>query len=124
MPTTEILFSGAPSFLGGLSNEEELVKCCPKDFMQRNEWSDYAMQIFFAGGSCKDWKWKFNDEGVRKQQLACFKGLLGTFGIKHEHKEAVAGWMLSEMLTEVPQTPTKQETADKILTRVHIQSKP
>lgn len=29
-------------------------------------------------------------------------GLLQTFDIPHEDKESVAGWMLSEMLNEIP----------------------
>ena len=35
--------------------------------------------------------------------MGCFQGVLGTFGLRHEDKEAVAGWMLSEMLAEVPE---------------------
>ena len=46
----------------------------------------------------------------RQRKLSCFKSLLGSFDIKHEDKEAVAGWMLSEMLTEVPKhMPIKKE---------------
>lgn len=96
------LFSGKPEFLGGLSNEEALVKICPKQFMIDNLWSQYASMIFFGGGSTKEWKWRTEDQAIRNRQLSFLKGLLSTFGIKHEHKEAVAGWMLSEMLTEVP----------------------
>jgi hypothetical protein len=38
----------------------------------------------------------------KNKQFSCFRGLLGSFCLPHEGKEAVAGWMLSEMLTEVP----------------------
>lgn len=102
MATTVALFSGEAGFLGGLSNERELAKACPAEFQQDNPWSDYAMNLFFSGGNIANWKWKSGDDVERRRQLACFKALLGTFDLRHEDKEAVAGWMLSEMLTEVP----------------------
>lgn len=101
------LFSGKPSPFGGLSNERELVKICPEDFKNNwtsNKWCNYASKLFFSGGSIKNWKWKTIDTADREIQLRCFYGLLGTFGIPHESKEAVAGWMLSEMLEELPET--------------------
>lgn len=97
------LFSGNPSSLGGLSNERELARQCPPKFQQRsNKWSHYASLLFFNGGNISKWNWKSDDKDEREKQLACFKALLGTFDLKHEDKEAVAGWMLSEMLTDVP----------------------
>jgi hypothetical protein len=99
----ELLFSGYPEPLGGLSNEKELAKICPDDFQKNNPWSEYASKLFFMGGNIKYWKWKSEDAMVKGRQLACFRGLLGTFGLPHEHKQAVAGWMLSEMLQEVPE---------------------
>lgn len=98
-----VLFSGRPEPFGGLSNEDELVKACPDKFKGDNAWSNYAMQLFYKGGNIANWKWKTEDKTERHRQLGCFRGLLGTFGIKHEHKEAVAGWMLSEMLSEIPE---------------------
>jgi hypothetical protein len=99
----ETLFSGKPKGLGGLSNEDELVTACPDEFKKENPWSVLAMQLFFNGGKIGHWKFKTQDKNVRSVQLACFKGLISTFGISHEDKEAVAGWMLSEMLEEVPE---------------------
>jgi len=96
------LFEGKAGMLGGLSNEEQLVKLCPAQFKQENKWSKYASELFFSGGNKKNWQWKTSDKEEQKKQFACFRGLLSTWGIKHEHKEAVAGWMLSEMLTDVP----------------------
>jgi hypothetical protein len=98
----EKLFSGEPELLGGLSNEEELVESCPEQFKRGNPWSHLASNLFFGGGRIKHWKWKTNDPEVKKRQMGCFNGLMGTFGIGHEDKEAVAGWMLSEMLAELP----------------------
>ena len=103
MATPTVLFAGRPEGLGGLSNEEELVKECPPEFLSNNPWSNYASSIFFQGAKVATWKWKSDDPAERRRQMACFKGLLGSF-IDHNEKESVAGWMLSEMLTEVPKT--------------------
>lgn len=97
------LFGGEPEFLGGLSNENELAVACPDEFKDDNPWSSYAMKLFFSGGKIANWKWKSDDPSERRRQMGCFHSLLGTFGLPHEDKEAVAGWMLSEMLTEVPE---------------------
>jgi hypothetical protein len=96
-----LLFDGRPNPLGGLSNEDELARECPDEFKDENPWSSYAMKLFFFGGNITNWKWKSGDPAKRSRQTRCFRGLLGTFNIPHD-KEAVAGWMLSEMLTEVP----------------------
>lgn len=103
--TNSRLFSGETFIFGGLSNEEEFVLQCPPAFLKNtnNDWSRASMAIFYNGGNISHWKWKSSDPETRLKQMACFRGLLGTFGIKHEHKEAVAGWMLSEMLEEVPE---------------------
>jgi hypothetical protein len=37
-----------------------------------------------------------------KHQPDCFYGLLRSFEINHWNKGSVAGWMLSEMLAEMP----------------------
>lgn len=99
---THLLFSGTPEPFGALSNERLLAKVCPREFVKTNPWSTYAMKLFFNGGSIKDWTWRTDDAAVRMKQRACFYGLLGSYVIQHEDKEAVAGWMLSEMLTECP----------------------
>lgn len=96
------LFAGQPGLLGGLSNEEELAGACPSEFRKYNPWSEYAMQLFYRGADISDWKWKSENESERKWQSLCFNALLATFGVSHRDKEVVAGWMLSEMLTEVP----------------------
>jgi hypothetical protein len=97
------LFAGEPEPFGGLSNEHELARECPAEFKEENPWSSYAMKLFFFGGNIGNWKWKSDNPAERRQQKNRFDFLLGTFGLRHEDKEAVAGWMLSEMLTEVPE---------------------
>ena len=99
----ELLFEGEPELLGGLSNEDELDGLCPKEFRRRNRWSEYASKLFFCGANISNWKWKSENDEEKRKQLNCFSGLLSSFSISHQGKEAVAGWMLSEMLSEVPE---------------------
>jgi hypothetical protein len=108
------LFAGKPEMLGGLSNEDELAKLCPGEFKRDNPWSDYSRKVFFLGANISNWKWKSANPNIRKHQHACWYGLLGTFGLSRENKEAVAGWMLSEMLSEVPQHIAKPEDAQYV----------
>jgi hypothetical protein len=112
--TNDELFSGEAGIFGGLSNEGRLVAICPEEFMKdrhSNPWCRATSQIFFEGGRIDYWKWKTADEEVRSKQMSCFSGLMGSFGIKHEHKQAISGWMLSEMLEEVPRHVPKEKTA-------------
>ena len=110
MEPAEILFAGKEEFLDGLSNERELARACPKEFHKDNAWSEYAARLFFMGGNVKNWRWKTDDPEKRQRQYACFKGLLGTYGLMRKDKEAIGGWMLSEMLEEIPEyiPPTKK----------------
>lgn len=106
------LFAGKPQLFGGLSNERELAEVCPDEFKSGNVWSSYAMKLFFCGGNIGNWEWKSDDKEICKHQMGCFNGLLGTFDLRHQDKEAVAGWMLSEMLTEVPEYIPVEESED------------
>lgn len=109
------LFSGNPGFLGGLSNEDELAVLCPAEFKKDNPWSKYTMTIFYQGANIGNWDWKSDDEEARHKQLGCLKGILGSF-VSTEDKEAVAGWMLSEMLSKVPEyLPPEKEVVKKKL---------
>lgn len=107
---TSPLFAGNGQPFGGLSNERELAKLCPPEFKRDNPWSGYANRVFFEGANVANWKWKSDDEAVRRHQENCFHSLHDTFNLSHKDKEAVAGWMLSEMLTEVPEyIPSKKD---------------
>jgi hypothetical protein len=108
--SNEKLFAGQPGILGGLTNEGELAKLCPKEFKRNNPWSDYATKLFFRGGNIANWKWKSDDVATRRDQAACFCGLLRTFVLLPQDKMAVAGWMLSEMLAELPEYVPHAET--------------
>ena len=72
--------------------------------------SRFESSICTASNSA-NWKWKSAETATRRHQRGCFSGLLGTFGLPHQDKTAVAGWMLSEMLSEVPEHVPKEETA-------------
>ncbi len=101
---SNILFSGKISPFGGLSNEKQLFQACPSEFRdwQYNEFCKYAESIFFSGASYKNWSWKTQDAIEQLKQLTILRALLRSFESKHEHKIAIAGWMLSEILNEVP----------------------
>lgn len=113
-----ILFSGKASPFGGLSNEQELVNICPKEFKRDNKWSDLADMIFFKGADTRNWKYKSLDKDTQNKQKTCLMGLLSTFGIKHEDKSAVGGWMLSEILEELPNflpNPKSEKEIEEII---------
>ena len=98
------LFSGTPGPLGGLSNERELAAQIPAEFRRHNnQWTRLASSIFFSGANLKHWTWRTPDRQTRMRQLTCLQAVLTGFDLKHEEKEALAGWMLSEMLMEVPE---------------------
>jgi len=99
----EMMFSGTPSPFGGLSNEDALVRACPKEFKENNPWSDYVSKLFFSGADISNWDWKTEDEKVAKKQMTILNSFLRSFGPSHQDKEAVAGWLLSEMLKSTPE---------------------
>lgn len=100
---TTDLFAGTPSPFGGLSNERELVAVIPDEFRRHNNaWTRYAGTVFFRGADLRSWKWRATDAQTQKRQMACFKAAISGWDLAHEEKEALCGWMLSEMLTEVP----------------------
>lgn len=107
------LFDGKASPYGGLSNEKQLVAECPEEFMRHwttNKWCDLASTIFFKGINVSNWKYKIQGLEEQHTQFEKLISLLRGWGLKHEHKMAVAGWMLSEMLVEIPNpilTPKK-----------------
>ena len=98
-----ILFGGHPLPDGGLDNEEEVARECPEEFKSENEWSRYAIYLYTHQVSeSGDWKWRSDDLVIRGYQRLCLIAVLETFDVRHEDNEAIAGWMLSVMLTEVP----------------------
>lgn len=102
MTVSSTLFSGTALGFGGLSNEKELVAACPQEFKKTNAWSYAAMMYLCGEVNASAWTLKSPDDAERQRQRHCFRGLLSGFDLSHEDKAAVAGWMLSEMLSEVP----------------------
>ena len=107
----KLLFTSSLSPLRSLTNLAELVKVCPKKFQRDNVWSNYAMKFFYDGGNTKNWQWKSNNQKIKDKQFICFLGLLMTFGLQDKDKKAVAGWMLSEMLIEIPKYIAPDESS-------------
>lgn len=106
----ELLFAGSydSQGIGGgfISNRKELVKACPEEFFRNeNPWSVYIDKVLQSGG-CKSghWKWQVSDMSERLKMRIYFQVLLSNKGgLSGTDLRAVAGWMLSEMLTEVPE---------------------
>lgn len=101
--TKSPLFAGVPLILG-LSNEQKLADLCPAEFRNiNNMWSVYANQILASGATITNWKWKSGDQAERRHQRECFRALLTRSALQFNKRQAVTCWMLSEMLTEVPE---------------------
>jgi hypothetical protein len=102
---TSVLFSGHPIVRGGLSNEEELARLCPSEFLDTHDpWHNCIAEGEFWGRNEQAWKWKNPNPDVQAQQKKCLDNLLDgsrqVLPITTRH--AIAAWMLSEMLEEVP----------------------
>lgn len=96
------LFAGQIGGFGGLSNEDELVKMCPDEFREKNEWSQ-AMKFFNKEHiASENWKWRSSDQEERKKQLFFLFALCVSLDLSDKDKEAVAGWMASEIFSEIP----------------------
>jgi hypothetical protein len=99
---TSALFAGIPRLVGGgLSNERDLAAACPPEFMKDNPWSRAAMRLYYDAAEAVTLKWKSEDVAEQSRQTQYFGALLDG-DLPTREKFAVAGWMLSEMLTEVP----------------------
>lgn len=101
--STHELFSGVPHSSGGLSNEEQLVKRCPPRFWFGNPWSKFARLFHAKGADVRQWTWRVQDTRAQTKQLHCLVGILGSQNLPEHLKVATAGWMLSEMLVELPE---------------------
>lgn len=100
------LFAGQPNPRTGLSNEDDLARLCPPQFLEKgNPWANYAGNAAIFPANKNAWKWKSRDPQEQKHQLECFESVLD--GPHHDHlkmtvRSGIAGWMLSEMLEELP----------------------
>ncbi|MEN9407549.1 MAG: hypothetical protein RLZZ455_765 [Candidatus Parcubacteria bacterium] len=95
----ERLFVGEAEFLGGLTNEAELVKLCPEEFRDsENPWHE-RLRLLAVDGIVPGMAWSAVDEDELRVQKACLRGLYMSFGISQEDKNATAAWMLSCMMS-------------------------
>ncbi len=101
--STHELFSGQPHSQGGLSNEGELVQRCPAQFGTENPWFQFARLFNVHGADIRQWTWKVKDRDTQTKQLHCLVGLLSSKDLSETFRVATAGWMLSEMLVELPE---------------------
>lgn len=100
----EDLFKGEQEEFGGLGNESDLLEICPAEFKKNhyNKWVKYAEAMYCYGADVSDWKWKSDHEKEREKQWSCLQAILKSPDLSQNDKNALAAWMLSEMLLEVP----------------------
>ena len=110
------LFSGE-IVNGHLSNEISLHKDCPPEFRDvNNPWTACVLMFLRLhnkgrGGMLMPWEPKqfYSDRRANELECqrreTCFTNMLHSYhsSLKLEHRAAVMAWMLSEMLSEVPQ---------------------
>lgn len=108
--TASLLFSSNLCPTSSFSDGQRLIEMCPSRFGHGNSWSDAALLLFLENDNVdtSDWKWRSDDQATRDHQKNCLYGLLSTFCLTCYHKKALAGWMLSEMLTDVPASTFQQ----------------
>ena len=91
---------------GALSNVFELVELVPEEFSPENEWYQYVEHLYAKGGQEYDASWKARSDFVESlwyHTRKCFKYAFMDSRIPREKRFALCGWMLSEMLAEVPE---------------------
>ncbi len=107
----KIPFTGHPDIdFIGLTNEEELAEICPEDFKQDNPWTKYASHFVKKDVKRRNrliitthWRYKPGTEEERRHKLSCFTTILASPNLHFKQKIPIAGWMLSEILEEVPE---------------------
>lgn len=79
---------------------ELLAEAEKRGFDHNNKYCRYFGKLFFGGGSVV---FKTGlDENFKNNAFLYMRALMGSFAPKHEHKEAVCGMLLSE-LVELPE---------------------
>ena len=110
-PPQQVLFAGVVvewphAREAYLTNLEDLRRVCPKEFFDsKNLWRMYAKAVhYWMGdrGGTNHWVWKSQDKNVQQDQLRQWNFVTLSAGLSWEEELAIGGWMLSEMLVEVP----------------------
>jgi hypothetical protein len=97
---------------GRLTNEISLIRDCPLEFQTPiNPWTDYVLTLFKNGGGMfTNWEWQRfyanerANEAEKSKRQRCFADMFRTSNSSFPpaKRATVLGWMLSEMLVEVP----------------------
>jgi|GEM_PF-1541941 len=101
------LFTGIVDKWGILLNTPDLNKSCPEEFRQENNaWRKYATKMVELGCEVSNWKFKSDNTEVQKRQKKVLRALMRStayFIPQNEQMKDVVAWMLSEMLSEIPE---------------------
>jgi|GEM_PF-1678797 len=95
-PISEILFKGKINF----DDVKQILEKCPDVFKGDSPWTAFVANLIRVG-SADTHSWKFR----KKEHNVCLIRLillLGNKGIRFEERAYIGGWMLSEMLEEIP----------------------
>ncbi|MGO4316672.1 hypothetical protein [Agrobacterium sp. MCAB5] len=95
------VFTGASAAFGARLNDYPPMSAVPE---VRKEFRNAFSTLFFRGGSLADFGLSIKPGLDRNQVMTALRSLMSSFDPKHEHKEAVVAWCLSEWCVE---TPTK-----------------
>lgn len=71
-------------------------------FLVDRRWTDIASSLFFRGGKVEDFGLKLRDGLDKRKVMMCLRALLGSFGPKHEEKEATVGFAISKWFEDAP----------------------
>ncbi len=87
----------------GTFNQAELIKICPPEFYENNEWSSFINIIKYRDGYDQNkWNWISPDIMVQREQFSYLLRLINSDKILNQYKLAAAGWYLSKILKTVP----------------------
>ncbi|TRB05837.1 hypothetical protein EXN61_11425 [Agrobacterium tumefaciens] len=95
------VFNGASAAFGARLKDYPPMSSVPE---VRKEFRNAFNTLFFRGGSLADFGLSIKPGLDRDQVMTALRSLMSSFDPKHEHKEAVVAWCLSEWCVE---TPTK-----------------
>jgi hypothetical protein len=100
---SEVLFGGKINLL----DMNQALRDCPAEFKNGSDWSTYVGKCI-NGLHTADWKWKIPSGDERGIWLGRLAFLLYSPKFRIEDRICIGGWMLSEMLKEIPEYPKKK----------------
>lgn len=97
------VFDGATAAFGARLQDYPPMSAVPE---VRKEFRNAFSTLFFKGGKLADFGLSIKPGLDRDQVMTALRSLMSSFDPKHEHKEAVVAWCLSEWCLSTPHTPT------------------